>query len=104
MRVPIRDLKDRLSEYLRLVSEGEEVVITLHKRPVARIVPVGDVPESEADAIARLNALPWIRAGNGKPPQGSRNIARPPRHGKLVSALAEPDFSVMSGRVRDPLP
>ena len=91
MRVPIRDLKDRLSEYLRLASEGEEIIITLHKRPIAKIVPMGDVPESEADAVARLNAQPWIRAGNGKLPQGSRNIARPPRHGKLVSALAEPE-------------
>lgn len=93
MHVPIRDLKDRLSEYLRLVSEGEEIIITLHKRPIAKIVLMGEVPESEADAISRLNTQSWIRAGNGKLPQGSRNIARPPRHGKLVSALTEPGIS-----------
>lgn len=96
MRVPIRDLKDHLSEYLRLAAEGEEVIITLHKRPIARIVPMGEVPESEADAISRLNAQAWIRAGNGKRPQGSRNIARPPRLGKLVSALAELDSACMA--------
>jgi prevent-host-death family protein len=100
MHVPIRDLKDRLSEYLRLVSEGEEVIVTLHKKPIAKIVPVGSVPESEADAIARLNALPWIRAGNGKSPLGSRNIARPPRRGELVSALVEPERSG-SGRASE---
>jgi prevent-host-death family protein len=94
MHVPIRDLKDRLSEYLRLASEGEEIIITLHKRPIAKIVPMGNAPESEADAITRLNALPWIRAGNGERPQGSRNMARPPRHGGLVSALAEPGYPV----------
>ena len=71
--VPIRDLKDRLSEYLRLVSEGEEIVITLHKRPIAKLVPMGEAPEGEAERIARLNSQPWIRAGNGKAPQGSRN-------------------------------
>lgn len=90
MHVPIRDLKDRLSEYLRLASDGEEIIITLHKRPIAKIVPMGEVPESEADAIARLNAMPWIRAGNGKRPTGSRNIARPPKAGNLVSALVAP--------------
>lgn len=92
MHVPIRDLKDRLSEYLRLASDGEEIIITLHKRPIAKIVPMGEAPESEADAIARLNALPWIRAGNGKRVTGSRNIARPPKHGKSVSALTDPAF------------
>lgn len=91
--VPIRDLKDRLSEYLRLAAEGEEIVITLHKRPIAKLVPLGEVPTSEAETIARLNALPWIRAGNGKLPSGSRNIARPPKQGKLVSALADAKFS-----------
>lgn len=99
MHVPIRDLKDRLSEYLRLVSEGEEIIITLHKRPIAKIVTMGDMPESEADVISRLNAMPWIRVGNGKLPQGSRNIARPPRHGKLVSALTDPNSSAIK---RDP--
>ena len=91
--VPIRDLKDRLSEYLRLAADGEEIVITLHKRPIAKLVPLGEVPASETETIARLNALPWIRAGNGKLPTGSRNIARPPKQGKLVSALADAKFS-----------
>ena len=91
--VPIRDLKDRLSEYLRLAADGEEIVITLHKRPIAKLVPWGEVPTSEAETIARLNALPWVRAGNGKLPSGSRNIARPPKQGKLVSALVDAKFS-----------
>lgn len=91
MHVPIRDLKDRLSEYLRLASEGEELIITLHKRPIAKIVPLRNVPESEDDIIARLNALPWVRAGNGKSPQGSRNIARPPKLRNQVSALVDPE-------------
>lgn len=89
LHVPIRDLKDRLSEYLRLVSEGEEIVITLHKRPIAKLMPMGEAPEGEAELIARLNSLPWIRPGNGKALQGSRNMARPHRSGKCVSALLD---------------
>jgi prevent-host-death family protein len=99
LHVPIRDLKDRLSEYLRLVAEGEEIVITLHKRPIAKLTPMGEAPEGEADLVARLNSLPWIRAGNGKSPQGSRNIARPHRSGKCVSdLLASPEGHQDGGR------
>lgn len=40
MRIGIRQLKDgELSRAVRRASQGEEVVITDHGRPVARIVP-----------------------------------------------------------------
>jgi len=40
MRLGIRQLKDgELSRAVRRASQGEEVVITDHGRPVARIVP-----------------------------------------------------------------
>jgi prevent-host-death family protein len=39
--VSIRELKSRLSHYLRLARKGESVVITDHGVPVGRIVPVG---------------------------------------------------------------
>ena len=38
-RVGIADLKDRLSEHLRAVEGGDEVVVLDRKRPIARIVP-----------------------------------------------------------------
>ncbi len=37
--VKIADLKDRLSEHLRAVERGAEVVVTDRDRPIARIVP-----------------------------------------------------------------
>jgi prevent-host-death family protein len=51
MRVGVRDLKARLSKYLRQVSQGQTVIITDHGRPVGRLSPV-DQPLSE-----RLKAL-----------------------------------------------
>lgn len=45
MRASVRELKDHLSDYLRRVQNGEEIVVTSHNRPVAKLVPV---PESEA--------------------------------------------------------
>lgn len=37
--VKIAELKDRLSEHLRAVEKGAEVVVTDRDRPIARIVP-----------------------------------------------------------------
>jgi prevent-host-death family protein len=39
-------LKERLSYYLNLVKSGEEVVVTSHRHPVARILPV-TAPQAE---------------------------------------------------------
>ena len=55
MWIGIRQLKDgELSRAVRRASQGEEVVITDHGRPMARIVPfsTGELPE----AIRRLVA------------------------------------------------
>lgn len=38
--VGVRELKDRLSHYLRAVRQGESVVVTVRGKPVARLVPV----------------------------------------------------------------
>jgi len=38
--VKIAELKDKLSEHLRAVEAGEEVVVTDRNRPIARIIPV----------------------------------------------------------------
>ncbi len=38
--VKIAELKDHLSEHLRSVERGAEVVVTDRSRPIARIVPV----------------------------------------------------------------
>lgn len=49
-------LKARLSEYLRIVKRGEEVIVLERGRPIARILPVppGD---KERDELIRLGLL-----------------------------------------------
>jgi len=44
--VSVRDLKNLLSEYLRRVQEGEEIVVVSRKFPVARLSPVSSVRNS----------------------------------------------------------
>lgn len=40
MQAGIREVKNRFSEYLRRVKQGEIIVITERNVPVARLVPV----------------------------------------------------------------
>lgn len=56
MRRSVYETKARLSEVLRHVKAGREVVITEHGRPIARIVP-HESPEETMDArLDRLKA------------------------------------------------
>ena len=38
--VNVATLKMKLSYYLKMVERGQEVVVTSHKQPVARILPI----------------------------------------------------------------
>jgi prevent-host-death family protein len=49
------DAKTRLSELLDRVEKGEQIVITRHGRPVARLVPEGG--HDVGDALAALNRI-----------------------------------------------
>jgi len=48
--VGVRELKDQLSGYLERVKAGEEIVVTHHGTPIARLSAVG----SEADSRQAL--------------------------------------------------
>jgi prevent-host-death family protein len=52
------DAKTRLSELLDRVERGEQIIITRHGRPIARLVPEGEAERTAARAAAqRLVAL-----------------------------------------------
>lgn len=65
-RANVAQLKSRLSEYLRQVKAGAEIVITERGVPVARLTPL-PADERRATRLERL-----IRAGLVKPPSGPR--------------------------------
>lgn len=49
--VGIRELHDKLSMYVRRVAEGEEIIVTMRGRAVARLTPV-----EASDPLADLRA------------------------------------------------
>jgi prevent-host-death family protein len=52
--VKIAELKDRLSEHLRAVESGAEVVVTDRGRPIARIVPFSSGQPSATIEAAKV--------------------------------------------------
>ena len=69
----VAQLKARLSEYLRQVKDGSEVVITERGVPVARLVPLAP-EEKRATREERL-----IRSGALRPPAGPRRRLGAPK-------------------------
>jgi prevent-host-death family protein len=58
MSVGAYDAKTRLSELLDRVERGEQIIITRHGKPVARLVPEGGHDKAAARAaVAQLFAL-----------------------------------------------
>ncbi len=55
VRVSIRDLKDHLSGYLKKVQSGEEMIVTFHEKPLAKIIPFSQ-PDS-----ARMTRAEWLK-------------------------------------------
>lgn len=58
------EAKTHLSEVVARVEAGEEVVITRHNRPVAKIVPIVSADHDPAARRAAVNAL--LRSARGR--------------------------------------
>ncbi len=72
MNVGVRDLKSRLSEYLRQVKAGETIVITEHGKPVGRIVPAAQSLDDRLQAMVQAGLIAW----SGKKLVPTRRVAR----------------------------
>jgi prevent-host-death family protein len=57
--VGIRELKSRLSHYLRLTRKGESVVITHRGVPIGRIVPMGQDLNQRLAAMRETGQVQW---------------------------------------------
>ena len=77
---PVARLKAELSRYLRLVKSGEEILVTEHRVPVARLVPIepGELADEDLRELERQGLL---RIGIGALPKEfwKQRRARDPR-------------------------
>jgi prevent-host-death family protein len=56
MNITVSDAKGLLTDLVRRAERGEEIVLTRHGRPVARLVAIVEQP-GESDRRAVLNAV-----------------------------------------------
>ncbi|MGH7312217.1 MAG: type II toxin-antitoxin system Phd/YefM family antitoxin [Candidatus Rokuibacteriota bacterium] len=86
--VGVRELRARLSAYLRTVSRGTSITIGNRRRQaVARLVPVARSRESEL--LDRLAEGGTVRRGIGKPGQSPR--VKPRKTRRLLSDIVTED-------------
>lgn len=79
VEVGVRDLKNGLSRYLDRVQQGEEVIVTEHGRPVARLSAI----DHPSDRLAAL-----VASGAVRPPK-SRTRHRPVRRIKAKGSVSD---------------
>jgi len=71
MDVGIRELRAGLSRYVEQVKQGEEIVVTEHGKPVARLVPMNG--ERKRDRLLREGVLIPARNPKGRHPEPIRS-------------------------------
>lgn len=82
LRVGVRELKSKLSEYLRQVKAGRSVTITDRGVAVGRLVPAGQSLDERIQAMLDAGLAEW----NGKPLPPMKPVAKLKR-GKSISDM-----------------
>jgi prevent-host-death family protein len=70
--VGVRELRQRLSEYLRQVKQGHTLVITEHGKPVGRLIPQGQTLDERLEELQRAGLIRW----NGKKLTPAKPVAK----------------------------
>ena len=81
--VGIRELKARLSEYLKLARKGRRIVVTDRGREIAALGPVSDERRT-LESLMAAGILRW----SGRKPGGLRSVMA---NGKSVAAAVVED-------------
>ena len=59
MRVGTRELKNKLSEYMRRVKAGETIIVTEHGKTIGQIVPVKPTVAERIQAMVAAGQMEW---------------------------------------------
>jgi prevent-host-death family protein len=75
-RASVSALKARLSEYLRAVRNGEDVIVTDRGTPVARLTPLDSAQQHDAH-LQKLCEAGLVRLPEGDLPEGFWDLPSP---------------------------
>ena len=86
--VGLRELKNRLSEYVRIVRAGEHVQVTDRGQVVAELLPPGSGADREHHAgLAALHRRGLLRLGVGNAPELYPTLRRSSKSGRARRLL-----------------
>ena len=88
-RVGTRELKTKLSEYMRRVKRGETIIVTERGRTIGQIVPVRPTIEEKLQSVVDAGLAEW----NGEKVKPGKPVAVN-RGKKQVSDLVTEDRNV----------
>ncbi len=89
MHVGTKDLKNNLSRYLRLVREGERIVVTDRGVAVAEIRAAAAAPVPDDEALLALEKEGFVTRGRGR--LRAFEPVRLPKRGPQVSEMVVED-------------
>lgn len=88
MKAGIREIKNRLSHFLRKVKRGETVIITERNVPIAKIIPIEGQKQGLKEILS-LQEAGLVTWSGGKPEGLSRPLEI--RGSRLVSEMIAED-------------
>jgi prevent-host-death family protein len=94
MNVSVRNLKAKLSRYLKDARAGRDVVVTSRGRPVGRLLPIPEQPAEEPageELLRRLKLISGVRVGTGGKPLGARRPIKKRRGQKTLAEMVLED-------------
>ena len=82
MDVSIRELKGKLSKYIREAQKGNTIRVTSRGTPVALLIPL----QTSVSSSERMKDIPWVDASSGDKPKG---VGEPVRMGRKQTTLSD---------------
>lgn len=85
--VGMRQLKSRLSRYLRQVEAGDSLTVTVRNRPVAKVIPIRARDTEDEEALNSLVEKGLLRPSKRKPRPPKRALKV--RNARMAEAVLE---------------
>ena len=85
LRVGTRELKSKLSEYLRRVKAGETIIVTERGKTIGQIVPVKPTLEKRLKGLVESGLTEW----DGRTYQPKKPVARNRSRKQLSDLIVE---------------
>jgi prevent-host-death family protein len=68
----VREIKNHLSDYLKMVKTGDSILVTERSKPIAWIVPIESTTSQKIWRLVESQSLNW----DGNKPKGSIEIIK----------------------------